>query len=211
MKLYKKAVVSLWNNCFFMHIYVRKPELPELKRTLKIERSLPYSYKEIGAVTSEIYPSGYDHDLNRCLIGEGPKVFADAKHFIQGYRHFPAGWTFVFSDGKIPETDLTLTTTFQQFGLWWINGLRVVDVIDEPSFYGFSYGTLTSHIERGEELFYTEMMPDGKVYYGIKAFSEPRFWGARLIKPYARGQQRRFVLESMQQMQNLTMKIAQHA
>ena len=194
-----------------MHIYVRKPEIPELKRTLEIEQSLPYSYEEAGAVTNDTYPPGYDHDQNRCLIGEGPEVLAEAKQLIQEYKHFPAGWTFVFADGKIPVPDLTLTTTFKQFGLWWINGLRVVDVIDRPGFYGFSYGTLTSHVERGEELFYTEMLPDGKVYYGIKAFSEPRFWGARLIKPYARSQQRRFVQDSMQRMQLLTTRCGQHA
>lgn len=162
-------------------------------------------------MTGESFPKNFDHDRNRCLLGEGPETFAGARELIRTYQHFPREWTFVFSDQQPPITGLTLTTTFQQFGLWWINGLRVVEVIDEPNFYGFSYGTLTSHVERGEELFYVEQLPNGKVYYGIKAFSQPRFWGARLIKPYARSQQRRFVRDSMEQMQFLITRFGQYA
>lgn len=193
-----------------MHIYRKRPSATVLRETLFREQAMPFSYAAVGAVTKQLFPAGFDHDRNRCLLGEGPAIFAAAKLLIKTYQHFPGEWTFVYADGAVPLPELTLTTTFRQFGLWWINGLRVVEVIDRPDFYGFSYGTLTSHVECGEELFYAELLPDGKVYYGIKAFSRPRFWGARLLKPYARSQQRRFVRESMAQMQLLVANASKH-
>jgi uncharacterized protein (UPF0548 family) len=78
-------------------------------------------------------------------------------------------------------------------GLWWLNAARIVYVIDEPRRFGFAYGTLPGHVERGEERFSVDWRDDDTVWYDLEAFSRPGYWGARLAKPLARRLQRRFV------------------
>jgi uncharacterized protein (UPF0548 family) len=77
--------------------------------------------------------------------------------------------------------------------VWWLNAARIVYVIDEPRWFGFAYGTLPGHVERGEERFSVEWLDDDTVWYDLMAFSRPHYWGARLVKPLARRLQRRFV------------------
>jgi uncharacterized protein (UPF0548 family) len=78
-----------------------------------------------------------------------------------------------------------------------LNSCRIVYVIDEPEHFGFAYGTLTEHVEIGEERFTVEFHPDtGEVCYDIFAFSRP---GSLLIKlgyPYSRYKQKQFAVGS---------------
>jgi len=85
-------------------------------------------------------------------------------------------------------------------GVWWLNAARIVYVIDEPRWFGFAYGTLPGHVERGEERFSVEWLDDDTVWYDLMAFSRPHYWGARLVKPFARRLQRRFVRLSKAEM-----------
>jgi uncharacterized protein (UPF0548 family) len=89
-------------------------------------------------------------------------------------------------------------------GLWWLNACCIVYVIDETEpvrSFGFAYGTLAAHVERGEERFSVELHADGAVWYDLRAFSRPRYWPVRLTKPLARCLQRRFVRDSQAAMQ----------
>lgn len=166
--------------------------------------TLPFSYPERGFATRDNFPPGYDHDRNETAVGRGKADFATARAAIREYRHFPTDWTLAYAQNEAPRPGLDVVVLFRVFNLHWLNGARVVDVIDRPDYYGFSYGTLENHIERGEELFYCRLDPtDGRVYYGIQAYSRPRFWGTRLLKPYARAQQHRFVRESMARMREI--------
>ena len=60
----------------------------------------------------------------------------------------------------------------------------------------FAYGTLDSHVEMGEEIFYIERNAEGEIYYKIEAFSRPNKWFTKIAYPVARAWQRRFVRES---------------
>ena len=62
---------------------------------------------------------------------------------------------------------------------------RVVDVIDEPEAFGFAYGTLSTHPERGEESFVVRRAADGTVRFVVAAASEPAHPLARLAAPIA--------------------------
>ncbi|HTG87378.1 MAG TPA: DUF1990 domain-containing protein, partial [Pyrinomonadaceae bacterium] len=75
-----------------------------------------------------------------------------------------------------------------------------VYVIDEPERFGFAYGTLAQHAERGEERFTVEWnRKDETVWYDILAASQPGPM-ARLGYPYARRLQKRFAQDSMKAM-----------
>ena len=73
----------------------------------------------------------------------------------------------------------------------WIEVVcRVVDVVDEPDRFGFTYGTLPVHPEQGEESFTAVLLPDSGVVFEIVAASRPRQLAARAAPPLARRLQR---------------------
>lgn len=80
-----------------------------------------------------------------------------------------------------------------------MNACRIVYVVDERAErvrFGFGYGTLRGHAERGEESFIVEWdQRDDSVWYEIFAVSRPGPL-ARLGYFYARKLQRRFAQDS---------------
>jgi len=65
---------------------------------------------------------------------------------------------------------------------------RIVRIIDEFDKFGFAYGTLPGHPERGEEAFVIERRADG-TFFTITAFSRPADPLARLAGPISRAVQ----------------------
>lgn len=61
---------------------------------------------------------------------------------------------------------------------------------DEPSRFGFAYGTLPGHPETGEEAFHVVRETDGSVTAEIVAFSRPADLPTRAASPLARQIQR---------------------
>ena len=90
-------------------------------------------------------------------------------------------------------------------GIWWTNSARIVYVIDEDRRFGFAYGTLPGHLERGEEQFLVRMDEHDNVFYSVKAFSRPRHWLAKICYPMVRRLQGRFGMDSLAQMQQPVM------
>jgi uncharacterized protein (UPF0548 family) len=88
----------------------------------------------------------------------------------------------------------------RKFGIWSVNAYRIVYVIDDPGpvhRYGFAYGTLSDHVETGEERFMVEWdQATGEVWYDILAFSRPRHPLIRAGNFYIRRMQKRFGRES---------------
>jgi uncharacterized protein (UPF0548 family) len=71
---------------------------------------------------------------------------------------------------------------------------RIVDVVDEDRRYGFAYGTLPGHQERGEESFVVELRDDGAVVGTITVDAVPASTVARSTAPIVRQLQRRAML-----------------
>ncbi len=67
---------------------------------------------------------------------------------------------------------------------------RIVAVVDEPDRYGFAYGTLPGHPERGEEAFVVERRDSGPVFT-IVVFWKPAEVIARLGGPVTRHLQKK--------------------
>jgi hypothetical protein len=66
----------------------------------------------------------------------------------------------------------------RHFGLWSLNACRIVYVIEEEASllkcYGFAFGTLPGHVERGEERFTVEWhRAYDSVFYEVFAFARP--------------------------------------
>jgi uncharacterized protein (UPF0548 family) len=186
-----------------MKIYRQIPAPEILDEFLKSRQGLPHSYPDVGATAGE-FPIGYNHDHNRIYLGEGEEIFERGKAFIRQWEMFPPPWTQIYPSLAPIEAGSTVAVLFRLFGVWWLQSCRIVYTIDRPDCFGFAYGTLPGHVERGEERFSIVMEDDGKVWYRIDAFSLPAYWFIRLGYPLARRFQKRFVTDSLHVAQVLT-------
>ena len=177
------------------------PSPAQLQALLKRLEHTPLSYPEAGATTGAM-PFGYDHDDNRVQLGQGEEVFEAAKNAILDWKMFPAGWTQLYPYPLTLYPGAQVAVLSRLFGLWWINTCRIVYLVNEADAFGFAYGTLSQHVEQGEELFLVEQDPNGDVWFRIRAFSRPQHWLAQLGYPVARWYQRRFIRESLEGMKN---------
>ena len=175
----------------------RKPDRVTLARLLTTEQTHSFSYAAIGS-TQEEAPAGYRLDHNRILIGHGPERFAAAKAAIDEWKMFDLAWIEIFPVGPAVKVGTAVAVVIRDLGFWSVNISRIVYVIDEPSRYGFAYGTLPCHSEEGEERFFVEHNPaTGEVWYDLYAFSRPKHPLARIGYPISRYLQKRFARESL--------------
>ena len=151
------------------------------------QRNLPFTYDEVGA-TNTTPPSDYNVDHNRIQIGTGEAVYKKGVEALKNWRQFDLGWVAVKA---------------RAFGTWSLNASRVVYTIDEDRRFGFAYGTLPDHVERGEERFLIEWQPDDSVWYDIFAFSRPQHPLVKLSAPLARSLQKQFARDSLAKIRSL--------
>lgn len=181
-----------------------RPSAARVEAHRDAQRALPYSYPGVGATRDDgPAPPGYDHDRNHEVLGRGEAVFAAAREGIRRWQMFPSSLAAIEPAGVPIAEGEVAAVVIHVFGVWFLNAARIIYVIDEPRRFGFAYGTLPGHAERGEERFLVEWRPDDTVVYTIVAFSQPRYWLARLAKPIARSLQRRFVRLSKARMREL--------
>lgn len=176
-----------------------RPSQQQLEQFCQSESALPYTYDLVGATQRAEFPAGYRWDHHRVVLGTGEKVYERACVALQQWQMFPQ-WAQV-SPKATPRPGLVVAVVFRLVGIYWKSSARVVYCLDETQpdgskRFGFAYGTLPGHVESGEELFSVVCAADGTVSYEIQAFSRPRFWMARLVKPLARRWQLQFVRES---------------
>ena len=192
------------------------PALATVQARLKAQAQLPYSYAAVGA-TATTPPLDYLVDHNRVHLGYGATTFAQGCAAIRSWTMFDLGWI----DLLWPDAPITAGTTVGVLahlpGLQILNACRIVYVIDETtptvSRFGFAYGTLPGHVERGEERFSIEWHHrDDSVWYDILAFSQPNHPLVRLGYPVTRYYQKRFARASLRRMaQSVGQGRANHA
>jgi uncharacterized protein (UPF0548 family) len=110
---------------------------------------------------------------------------------------FRLGWVEVHGTEAPLAPGLTVAPLAHAFGVWFLNACRVVYLLDEERRFGFAYGTLADHAERGEECFLVERREDDSVWYDLLAFSRPGHWLTWLGFPVVRGLQKRFAAGSL--------------
>lgn len=160
-----------------------------LQRLAQRAENASLSYPEVGA-TRSTYPPGYRHDHYSVDLGSGPTTFDRACDALRrwvpqrgaGARVLPSGariaedQTVVVVLG-LPVATLPLVTL--------VAPCRIVYVTDEPDRFGYAYGTLDGHPERGEESFHV-LRTDGATRFEIESFSRPVHPAARVGAPITR-------------------------
>lgn len=178
---------------------IGKPSPDRIAAFLHRHATSAYTYADVGRV-ADFHPNGFDRDVRREIIGHGPEAFEAARDAFRRWGQFPWPWTQIYPINAPIRAGQSLAMLAHAYGLWWLNACRIVYAIDEPTRFGFAYGTLCEHVECGEEQFLLEQTSGGAVWYDLRAFSRPRPWAVRLAYPLARRQQRQFALESFASM-----------
>lgn len=177
----------------------KQPSEDRIQLFLSSQLDQTFSYHEVGG--SRIgAPTGYTLDHNRIKIGEGLEVFTRAVAAVQSWKIFQLGWVKLYWTEKPPKAGATVALLVNHFAFWSLNACRIVYLIEEDGpvqRYGFAYGTLPEHAERGEERFTVEWHhDDDSVWYDIFAFSRPSHLLARIGYPLSRALQKRFAKDS---------------
>lgn len=175
---------------------IRKPSQRAIEQFLTRQRTEEFSYNEVG-MTREGLPQGYTVDHNRVRLGRGRQTFDRAAELLRRWQMFKLGWIETFQPNATIEVHENVAILIHHFRFYSLNACRIVYVLNEERRFGFAYGTLHDHAERGEERFSVEWSEDDSVWYDILAFSQPRQWQARIARPVARLLQKRFARDSM--------------
>ena len=180
-----------------------KPERQTILEFISAQRDQKFSYAEVGCSQGRA-PRRYIADHHRISLGKGVETFERAKSAIGQWRMFDMPWLELCWPDTPIEPGATVAVVVSHLGFWSMNACRIVYLIDEhcsSERYGFAYGTLPDHMERGEERFTVEFHTDDQtVWYDLYAISRPSML-ARLAYPFARALQRRFARDSGAAMQ----------
>jgi uncharacterized protein (UPF0548 family) len=197
-------VPLFWLVWEFLRYYLRvllfsSPSNTQLDKFLADAAGWQHSYANVGATMSEI-PTFYNVDHNRVLLGKGESNFHRAALAIRDWKMFDLEWVRVYPAAPDIRTGENLAVVVRWFNLYFVNACRIVDTIREHvpiQRYGFIYGTLLNHAERGEERFVVEWdRHTDEVWYDLLAFSRPNQFLARIGYPFARHLQKKFAAGS---------------
>ncbi|MEA2825638.1 MAG: hypothetical protein QOG43_77 [Actinomycetota bacterium] len=159
--------------------HVGRLSVTALDRRLADASAAPgVSYPEIGCT---LVP-GATPSFTRTL-GHGPAAFDGA---VQGLREW-APQLALGARVHPPDAPITIGTTvlivLRAGPLEVVARDRIVVCVDEPGRFGFAYGTLPGHPERGEESFLVRLLPDGTVTGTVTVVAGPGSWPAKLGGP----------------------------
>ena len=176
---------------------LRHPTDPAISAFLDSVSKSSFSYENVGlSLTGS--PTGYNVDHNRISIGSDVQDFELAKAAIKNWKMFDFPWVQLCWSNTPIEVGRTVAIVVGHFGFWSMSAARIVYVIDEPNRFGFAYGTLTDHVESGEERFSVELdRTTGEVWYDLFAFSRPAHPLAKLGLPVSRYLQKSFTADSL--------------
>ena len=140
-------------------ILLREPSDARIRRFLDEQRSMPFSYPEIGA-SRDCAPSGYPVNHHRGRLGAGEETYARAIEALRNWKMYETGWTkLCWPDAPIEEGTV-VGVLGRHFGVWSLNACRIAYTIEEEveeapllKRYRFAFGTLPGNVEQGEERF----------------------------------------------------------
>eukprot|EP01112_Ceratiomyxa_fruticulosa_P009711 TRINITY_DN2545_c0_g2_i2.p1 TRINITY_DN2545_c0_g2~~TRINITY_DN2545_c0_g2_i2.p1 ORF type:complete len:228 (+),score=34.19 TRINITY_DN2545_c0_g2_i2:55-684(+) len=191
---------------------IRKPTEQAVREYIWQRQEQPFSYELVGgtsefptreALSSDERFKSYDIDAKKVPLGYGYEVFQKGILALKGWKHFELDWiTLLFPETPIEEGSVVAVLSWQ-VGFWVLSFCKIVYVINETDEkaqtwkYGFAYGTLEQHLEKGEERFVIEWdRVTNAVSYEKLSFSTPQHWMSQVGYPVSRYFQGKFGEES---------------
>ena len=133
-------------------------------------------------------------------LGSREDVYQKAREALRNWVPFGLEWAGISTGGRAPTPGLDVVVFASLLGVNLTAACRVVATHEAEdgteARCGFTYGSLQSHLETGEELFEVVRGSDGRVTYRIDVMARPGRWYTRLAKPLAEHYRRRFRQDS---------------
>ncbi|PRP77699.1 hypothetical protein PROFUN_00560 [Planoprotostelium fungivorum] len=197
-----------------MALYIFKPQETEVNRLLLEQKKKSLSYYPVKGTldhaTKEQFQSDpkyadFNVDGYRVYLGQGKQIFDRACEGLKAWKQFEMGWVELF----YPDTPLqegSDVVILARVGTYNLSACRVVYVIEEDTpqshRFGFAYGTLEMHVERGESRFIIEWdKTTDRVIYDVLSYSNHNTWFTKVAAPVARYIQQMFGAESVKALQ----------
>ncbi len=180
-----------------------EPSDTRIEDFLARQKELPFSYNEVGASQAEI-PSGYPINHHRVQLGVGIDAFDRAKDAIQSWTMYKLSWTRLYpSDAPVAVGGVVCVVVNHGF-CRSINPCRIIYLLEENTEterFGFAFGTLPGHSEKGEERFTVEWRhADDSVWFELLSFARPHHILAKIGFPLVGLFQRKFAADSCRAM-----------
>lgn len=183
-----------------MAIHATRPS-PDVLRALALQAvGVALTYSPVGISAMDPPPPGYRRDRWVRQLHGDDYVFERAVDALRTWRMHRNAGLVVEADGP-PTVGVEVAMAAPLPDGYVDVVCRVVDVIDEPDRYGFSYGTLPVLPEQGEESFTVTRDASGVVTFEIVAASRLRHVLARACPPVARLLQSRAIDRYLSAMQ----------
>jgi len=155
----------------------------EVDRLLAAARVAAPTYDHVGSTLDPERWAAPAVRVRHCTVGHGP---ADFRAATQALRT----WVPQLGIGASVEPALepvvigaTVLIVLRRGPLHVVAPDRIVGVIDEPRRFGYAYGTLPGHPERGEESFLVEHLDDDTVLATIRVQAGPGTLPAHAVAP----------------------------
>ena len=163
------------------------------------------TYAEVGASRADEPPPGYRANRGRIVLGRGEATYRRASEALRRWAHYDMEWVRIIPPSPPIAVGETVGLLVHHYGFWSLNACRIVYTIDEKPAagerFGFGYGTLPEHGERGEERFQVAWNPtNDEVSYELFSFARPGPLLARIGFPFVRMLQRKFARDSVRAM-----------
>ena len=120
------------------------------------------------------------------VLGHGPEAFAKASAGLRRWAAHRGIGAQVFPAESPIEVGRTVLVALGIGPLRIVAPTRIVVVVDEPTRFGFAYGTLPGHPECGEESFVIEHCDDGSVVARIRVDAKPATLLTKVAGPVGR-------------------------
>ena len=125
-------------------------------------------------------------------LASGAKDVRGKVAAILAWVPFAVGWADIATGGESPRVGLDVVVSARRYGVHFAAPCRVIETDESADSFGFTYGTLPGHIERGEERFRVTRLPaTGEVFYEIHVMAAPGIWFAKpgrlIVERHRRG------------------------
>jgi hypothetical protein len=124
-------------------------------------------------------------DTTKALNELNTTFFFDYQIFPGNIMAYLTQWSVERRKMQVGDTIVqqAFIPPFRRFSQKIIFGVRINEVINEPTRIGFSYETLKGHVEKGESIFTIEKAEDQKTIFKVHTFSTPGNILARIAGP----------------------------
>jgi uncharacterized protein (UPF0548 family) len=152
----------------------------DLERALDGARRAELTYHHVGSTLQRRAVPGVP---DRSVAREVPGTLAAAEAALRAFAPHRGIRARVVPPDAAVEVRRSLIVVVPFGPVEMCVPTRIVAVVDEPSRFGFAYGTLPGHIEAGEELFVAEALDADRLRLTIRIHAKPESALARLGGP----------------------------